>query len=303
MDSYQMYLKPLERTILTLSRRIGAQGVIALITAASVILSVLATLALVVPQFSMQYSHDLILVVSLIIAVTIPLLVAPITVGLVMSILVRLDNAYLTLLKLSITDPLTGAANRRGFFTEAAVRVQNLYHDDSVFVGMVDLDSFKILNDSFGHQFGDEVLCAIVRRLQLVLGEDIVGRLGGDEFAFLITGSHIRTRQVMQEVHTQCDSFTLRIEGIDEPILVSSSIGMVPWYPEESLDQVLARADRSLYVKKHHIRESDSLISRNLPALHHKDKSKPDQSRRRTKRIYALQKRACSSRQVNQGIN
>lgn len=293
-----MHLKPLEQAVIMLARRIGARGVIALITVASIILSVLATLALVVPQFSLEYSEDLILAVSLIIAVTIPLLVAPITVGLFISLLVRLDETYQSLLKLSTTDPLTGAANRRGFFSEAVARVQNLHHTDSASVGMVDLDSFKILNDSFGHQFGDEVLCAVVRRLQLILGEDIVGRLGGDEFAFLITGSHIRTRQVMQEILTHCGSFTLNLEGNGEPILISNSIGMVTWHREESLDQALARADRALYVRKHLVRASDSRNPRNLQDQYHKNRSTSDQNRRRIKRIYSLQKRVYSIRQA-----
>ena len=264
MDIHHIHLAPLEQAILMLVRRIGARGVIALITIASIILSVLATLALVIPQFSLEYSNDLILTVSLIIAVTIPLLVAPITVGLCINLLVRLDEAYVNLLKLSITDSLTGATNRRGFFAEATTRVQGLSNNDSAFVGMVDLDSFKILNDSFGHQFGDKVLCAVVQRLQLVLGDDIVGRLGGDEFAFLITGSLSRNRQVIQEIRTQCNIFPLDIEGNGKPILVSSSIGIVPWDRQESLDQALARADDALYTEKDFSRASDSRNSSKL---------------------------------------
>ena len=72
MDIHHIHLAPLEQAIIMLVRRIGARGVIALITIASIILSVLATLALVIPQFSLEYSNDLILTVSLIIAVTIP---------------------------------------------------------------------------------------------------------------------------------------------------------------------------------------------------------------------------------------
>lgn len=264
MDIHHIHLSRLEQAIIMLVRRIGATGVIALITIASIILSVLATLALVIPQFSLEYSNDLILTVSLIIAVTIPLLVAPITVGLCINLLVRLDEAYVNLLKLSITDSLTGAANRRGFFAEATTRVQGLSNNDSAFVGMVDLDSFKILNDSFGHQFGDKVLCAVVQRLQLVLGDDIVGRLGGDEFAFLITGSLSRNRQVIQEIRTQCNIFPLDIEGNGKPILVSSSIGIVPWDRQESLDQALARADDALYTEKDFSRASDSRNSSKL---------------------------------------
>jgi diguanylate cyclase (GGDEF)-like protein len=265
MDTHHIQLAPLERTIIMLVHRIGAGYVTALITIVSITLSVLATLAFVIPQFSLEYSNDLILAVSLIIAMAIPLLVAPITVGLCISLLIRLDNAYVNLLKLSTTDSLTGATNRRGFFAEATARVQGLSYNDSAFVGMVDLDSFKVLNDNFGHQVGDKALCAVVQRLQLVLGYDhIVGRLGGDEFAFLITGSLSRNKQVMQEIHAQCRTFSIDIEGSNEPIVVSSSIGIAQWDRQESLDQALARADNALYAEKDFGRASDGLTSRQL---------------------------------------
>ena len=61
MDIHHIHLSRLEQAIIMLVRRIGATGVIALITIASIILSVLATLALVIPQFSLEYSNDLIL--------------------------------------------------------------------------------------------------------------------------------------------------------------------------------------------------------------------------------------------------
>lgn len=294
MDNYHIHLEHYEQAIIMLSRRIGSRGVIAMITAASIILSVLATLALVIPQFSLEYSQDLILSVSVMIAVTVPLLVAPLTVGLVISLLVRLDDAYLNLLKLSTTDPLTGAVNRRGFFAEATVRIQNLKDTDSVFVGMVDLDSFKILNDNFGHQFGDEVLCAVVQRLKEVLGEDIVGRLGGDEFAFLITGSHVRTGQLMQEINTHCSNFTLNPKGIGKLTLVSSSIGIVPWHRKESLDRALARADKVLYSKKHFVSVPASYDPRNLRDCDRKDRSKRYRNRQqiKLKRIYLPHKSA-----------
>ena len=130
-----MHLQPLERAIILLCRRIGARGVIALITATSITLSVVMTLALVVPQFSLDYSTDLILAVSVAIAVAVPLVIAPITSGLFISLLVRLDNAYVTLLKLSTTDSLTGATNRRGFFESVTERVESLDRNDSIFVG------------------------------------------------------------------------------------------------------------------------------------------------------------------------
>ncbi len=74
---------------------------------------------------------------------------------------------------------------------------------------------------------------------------------------------------------------------------------MSPWSREESLDQALARADRALYVRKHLVRESDSLNSKKLQTSYHKDKSKRDQYHRRRKHIYILQKSACVDRALH----
>ncbi|MFH7244031.1 MAG: GGDEF domain-containing protein [Spirulina sp.] len=250
MDDPHINLNPMEQAIMGLYRRVGARGVIALITAGSISLSVLATLTLVVPQLSVDYSPRVTLAVSLAIAVAVPLLVAPVSVWLIVSLLVRLDTAYLAVLRLSTTDPLTGAANRRGFFTEAANHLDTWRYADSGLVGMVDLDCFKTLNDRFGHRLGDEALCTVVHQLHGILNEGLVGRLGGDEFAFLITGSPTKIEQIQQEIRAQCSHFTLNHRDSDEPILVSTSIGMVLLHRKESFDQALARADEALYAEK-----------------------------------------------------
>ncbi|MDA0673965.1 MAG: diguanylate cyclase [Cyanobacteria bacterium] len=249
-DDPHINLNPLERLLMRLYRQISGQGVVLLITAISIVLSVLATLVLVVPQLSLEYSEQTALVISLAIAVAVPLCVAPTSAWLIVSLLVRLDQAYLAVLRLSTTDPLTGVANRRGFFTEANTRLNNWPHTEGGLVGMVDLDRFKALNDQFGHQVGDEALCAIANRLQAIVGAGLVGRLGGDEFAFLTTGPHASLEQVRQEIQAHCGSFTLNHRDSDQRIAVSTSIGMVAVHRQESLEQALARADQALYVDK-----------------------------------------------------
>ncbi len=289
MDGDDFHLMPLERATMMLYRRIGVRRFILLITASSIILSVLMTVALVVPQFYLDYPDEAVLPIAVGIAVVVPLLVAPTSSWLVLRLLDRLNKANQALVKLSTTDPLTGASNRRGFFAEAANRLHSWRHTDCCLVGMVDLDAFKTLNDRFGHQFGDETLKAVAHRLQCSLGEGIVGRLGGDEFALLITGSPARIEQVRQEIRAQCSNFTIYQAGSGEPITVSTSIGMVLLQREESFDQVLARADKALYAAKRPASQPQRPVPGTIRCRERQDSPRFSRNPCRISRRYSLQ--------------
>ena len=97
----------------------------------------------------------------------------------------RILSMQRELLRLATTDPLTGLCNRRGFFeqaTEVCARV--VPSDGSLSAIILDIDNFKHINDSYGHETGDEAIraCADAARMQ----EALTGRLGGDEFALLL---------------------------------------------------------------------------------------------------------------------
>jgi diguanylate cyclase (GGDEF)-like protein len=87
-------------------------------------------------------------------------------------------------------DPLTGLPNRRDFDVRlAAEAARARRHGSELTVCMIDLDGFKLVNDTFGHASGDEVLRAVARHLHSLRGEDAAYRLGGDEFALLLVGT------------------------------------------------------------------------------------------------------------------
>ncbi|MFC3532356.1 GGDEF domain-containing protein [Vogesella facilis] len=90
----------------------------------------------------------------------------------------------------ALTDALTGLPNRRAMFEELErLLAQAERSQSSVLVGVIDLDGFKQINDSFGHQAGDDFLKAVSQRLQASLrSSDRLGRLGGDEFLFIGPG-------------------------------------------------------------------------------------------------------------------
>ncbi|MEI2653087.1 MAG: GGDEF domain-containing protein [Microthrixaceae bacterium] len=91
--------------------------------------------------------------------------------------------------RLATTDSLTGLANRRRFFTAAAGIIARPDPETVTLVGMVDVDSFKLVNDRHGHAAGDAVLATLAERLRRAVGDNtsVVGRLGGDEFGIVLT--------------------------------------------------------------------------------------------------------------------
>src|SRR2546426_6826422 len=90
------------------------------------------------------------------------------------------------LIRLATTDPLTGARNRRAFFEIAEEACARAAAGGTLSAIMLDIDHFKRINDAYGHDVGDDVICAVAREAANECG--IVARLGGGEVALLLRG-------------------------------------------------------------------------------------------------------------------
>jgi diguanylate cyclase (GGDEF)-like protein/PAS domain S-box-containing protein len=153
----------------------------------------------------------------------------------------------------ALHDGLTGLPNRVLFLDrlEQAMRRAARRDDDVVCaVLFVDLDRFKLVNDSLGHQAGDEVLTAVARRLESALRPgDTVARLGGDEFTVLleeISGVHEATR-VAERIHaTLADSF--RVAGHE--LVIGASVGIALGSPDRRPEDLVRDADIAMYRAK-----------------------------------------------------
>jgi diguanylate cyclase (GGDEF)-like protein/PAS domain S-box-containing protein len=153
---------------------------------------------------------------------------------------------------LSLTDELTGLYNRRGFMTLARhqQKVSARTGKDMLLI-YADVDDFKKINDTYGHNAGDAALAQTAKILkESFRSSDITARLGGDEFAVLAL-----------EASVPCsDSLKARLEGkllsklagADLPFELSLSVGMVCFDPKApgSIEDLLAEADRAMYAKK-----------------------------------------------------
>jgi diguanylate cyclase (GGDEF)-like protein len=146
------------------------------------------------------------------------------------------------LICLASVDPLTGVFNRRAFF-EKAERVRQTPFAAIMF----DVDHFKDINDTCGHDAGDQVLRDIGGEASSKKG--IVGRLGGEEFAILLEGADLETATTFAEaLRTRLAELSFDTAG--GKLSVTCSLGVAEARPGESIDQLLKRADTALYAAK-----------------------------------------------------
>ena len=148
-------------------------------------------------------------------------------------------------------DPLTGALNRRAFADVLARAIsEERRHHDGLALGICDVDEFKAVNDTHGHQVGDEVLVGIVRLITGSLrGHDVLGRYGGDEFVVLARHARDADAGMLFE--------RLRAAVADHPIptkagdvAITLSFGVSRWTEDQTEDELLAAADAALYRAK-----------------------------------------------------
>ena len=181
------------------------------------------------------------------------------------SLLKQLDQAKAVLQKVAHVDPLTSLPNRRAFNEVFAERLA--IHGrtrQSLAVMFLDIDHFKRINDSLGHDAGDALLKSVAERIAAMLrDEDLIARLGGDEFCIL-AGLHrpeearVLAQRVMQALKEP-------IELAGRKMVMTTSIG-ISLFPEdgESCEELLKHADLALYQSKGSGRNNLHFFSRHL---------------------------------------
>ena len=153
---------------------------------------------------------------------------------------------------LATKDSLTGILNRGSFFQTAQhlLVLSQRQHSIVSFI-LMDLDHFKIINDTFGHYAGDKVLIHFTHTIQNLLRKsDLVGRVGGEEFAIFLsdTGSD-DAFQLAEKIRKAVSSSTLEIDG--KAITYTVSLGVdSSQVKDHSIDQLFKRADLKLYGAK-----------------------------------------------------
>lgn len=216
-------------------------------TARRVFISSIASTALcvVIMQFALGSIHPL----GVICAFSLPILLSTPT-----TLIMHLKNQQLRaankqLNVLASTDCLTGAMNRRSFSLEVEQQLRNSSLQNYALL-LLDLDNFKSINDTYGHEAGDITLQTMVRSVREHFSDRVpFGRIGGEEFAMFIPNlDRRRANEIAEAVCERVRSTDYSAAGVDREISVS--VGVAIAVEADNLSQLLRVADQKLYLAK-----------------------------------------------------
>jgi diguanylate cyclase (GGDEF)-like protein len=229
-----------------LVRKLGVWRGVGLFTVASTIIAFLITGT---AMHLADLDHRLI---GYSIALACSLTIMPAIMASLLSLIERLETAEHRLYHLARTDELTALPNRRALFEAAGARAAS---DEPISLLFIDIDHFKRVNDTYGHQTGDEILRQVTRAIVGRLREtDLLCRYGGEEFAALLadTGEHTSSR-LAEDLRRHMERTPIELAGEDRPLHVTISIGVssAARADRAGIYQLIDQADRALYTAKH----------------------------------------------------
>ena len=160
----------------------------------------------------------------------------------------QLEQKSQELERISVTDPLTRLFNRRRLDACMDVEFERARrYDTEVALILIDIDHFKQVNDSHGHQIGDEVLCQVAATLQLgIRASDIAGRWGGEEFLILCPETDLLGAEAMAEKLRGL----IQLAALPAGLHCTASLGVAQFQPGDDPKDLVSRADLALYRAK-----------------------------------------------------
>jgi two-component system, cell cycle response regulator len=151
----------------------------------------------------------------------------------------------------STHDPLTGILNRRAILDNLSTELDRTRRKNlTLSVGLCDIDFFKKVNDTYGHQAGDDVLCSFVEAIQnSVRPYDLIGRYGGEEFLLVVPESTgLKEEGIYERVRSSIADNKISTRAGE--ISITVSIGVFASTGKETVDEIIAAADEALYKAK-----------------------------------------------------
>jgi len=165
----------------------------------------------------------------------------------------KLRKSNQMLFELSNTDPLTGLNNRRSMMETLGKELERSQRNNApLSLVMLDVDFFKKINDSFGHQHGDDVLKGLADLLQQALRQyDTAARFGGEEFALILPGANLdEALKVSERLRRQVEAHRFQLGDKTHSATISIGIACHPGAGIHTVDDLIREADYALYSAK-----------------------------------------------------
>ncbi len=150
-----------------------------------------------------------------------------------------------------LTDPLTGAYNRRVFFSRLGEELERFRRYKRPFcLVLLDIDDFKKVNDTYGHPFGDLVLAQFSHLIkENIRSSDVFARIGGEEFGVMLVETNINAAfKVCEKLRAAVEQATFKGEG--RSVRITASFGVTQAREADTVKSLYERADRALYMAK-----------------------------------------------------
>lgn len=165
----------------------------------------------------------------------------------------ELNNINVKLNVLATTDSLSGVKNRRSFFESCSPMISyNRREKKQLAVLMIDIDKFKLINDTYGHRIGDNIIKLMAQSSESTLRKsDVFGRLGGEEFGAVLPSTSLRGAiKVAEHIRSEMENLEY-VSSKKQKIKFTVSIGIAMLTSHDNdLDAVLHKADLALYEAK-----------------------------------------------------
>ncbi|MDY0205343.1 MAG: GGDEF domain-containing protein [Pseudomonas sp.] len=153
--------------------------------------------------------------------------------------------------KQALLDPLTGLANRTAWNERSELEYARIQrNNNTLLLGIIDIDFFKRINDNYGHLAGDKVLRIIANELKKRLRKtDFIARFGGEEYALLLPDTPLEQgAKLLDTLRLAIEACPFHFKG--EPVTITFSAGIGKIAAEESMDDAFERVDQALYAAK-----------------------------------------------------
>ena len=168
----------------------------------------------------------------------------------------RIINQLRTIENLGLIDPLTEISNRRSFDSRLDLEWRRCMREQApISFLMLDVDKFKLYNDTYGHPQGDELLKAIAKTIQGAARRpsDLAARMGGEEFGVLLSNTPLKSALIVAErIRAEVEALRLVLADGETVTQTTISVGVATEYPvrDKKMEDLLSEADKNLYIAK-----------------------------------------------------